>query len=170
MKCRPVRASVSAILLLAFLGAACAAATLLNPYHFRVYRVVRESGEELTVTNPSEFPEGKIAQIFEPVVRATVLAPAEYPPPARRQFGVEEHPVAEAGPEGRREPLLLEVLRQHLEAADRDPEHGELVPTNPAVLAGAFEHAQDDGASLYYGHLSQERPLVPQNRPFQARC
>ena len=43
-----------------------------------VYRVVRESGEELTVTNPSEFPDGKVAQIFEPVVRATVLAPAEY--------------------------------------------------------------------------------------------
>jgi len=43
-----------------------------------VYRVIRESGEELTVTNPSEFPEGKIAHIFEPIVRATVLAPAEY--------------------------------------------------------------------------------------------
>jgi len=43
-----------------------------------VYRVVLESGVELTVTNPSEFPDGKVAQIFEPVVRATVLAPAEY--------------------------------------------------------------------------------------------
>src|SRR5690349_13938598 len=43
-----------------------------------VYRVVEESGEELTVTNPSEFPDGKVAQVFEPVVRATVLAPAEY--------------------------------------------------------------------------------------------
>ena len=30
------------------------------------------------MTNPSEFPEGKVAQIFEPVVRATVLAPADY--------------------------------------------------------------------------------------------
>jgi len=43
-----------------------------------VYRVVMESGEEVVVTNPSEFPEGKVAHIYEPVVRATVLAPAEY--------------------------------------------------------------------------------------------
>jgi GTP-binding protein LepA len=43
-----------------------------------VYRVVTESGSETIVTNPSEFPEGKISQVFEPVVRATVLAPADY--------------------------------------------------------------------------------------------
>src|SRR5262249_56551641 len=43
-----------------------------------VYRVVLESGAEVVVTNPSEFPEGKVAHIYEPVVRATVLAPAEY--------------------------------------------------------------------------------------------
>jgi GTP-binding protein LepA len=43
-----------------------------------VYRVVTESGAESVVTNPSEFPEGKIAQVFEPVVRATVLAPSDY--------------------------------------------------------------------------------------------
>ncbi len=43
-----------------------------------VYRVVQETGEELIVTNPSEFPDGKVGQIFEPVVRATVLAPSEY--------------------------------------------------------------------------------------------
>jgi GTP-binding protein LepA len=43
-----------------------------------VYRVVTESGDEIIVTNPSEFPEGKIGQIFEPVVRATVLAPSDY--------------------------------------------------------------------------------------------
>jgi GTP-binding protein LepA len=43
-----------------------------------VYRVVLESGEEVVVTNPSEFPEGKVAHIYEPVVRATVLAPAEF--------------------------------------------------------------------------------------------
>jgi GTP-binding protein LepA len=52
--------------------------TLISTAPNVVYRVVRESGEELTVTNPSEFPDGKVAQIFEPVVRATVLAPAEY--------------------------------------------------------------------------------------------
>jgi GTP-binding protein LepA len=43
-----------------------------------VYRVVTESGAESVVTNPSEFPDGKVAQVFEPVVRATVLAPADY--------------------------------------------------------------------------------------------
>jgi GTP-binding protein LepA len=43
-----------------------------------VYRVVTETGTELIVTNPSEFPDGKIAHIYEPVVRATVLAPSDY--------------------------------------------------------------------------------------------
>jgi len=43
-----------------------------------VYRVVTEAGVELTVTNPSEFPEVKISEVYEPVVRATVLAPADY--------------------------------------------------------------------------------------------
>ncbi|MEU5898168.1 MULTISPECIES: translation elongation factor 4 [Streptomyces] len=43
-----------------------------------VYRVIMEDGTEHTVTNPSEFPEGKIDQVFEPVVRATILAPSEF--------------------------------------------------------------------------------------------
>ncbi|MEE1818137.1 translation elongation factor 4 [Streptomyces sp. NPDC004288] len=43
-----------------------------------VYRVVMEDGSEHTVTNPSEFPEGKIDDVFEPVVRATILAPSEF--------------------------------------------------------------------------------------------
>jgi GTP-binding protein LepA len=43
-----------------------------------VYRVVMDDGKELTVTNPSEFPGGKVSEIFEPVVRATVLSPSEY--------------------------------------------------------------------------------------------
>lgn len=43
-----------------------------------VYRVVMEDGKEVTVTNPSEFPEGKISDVFEPVVRATLLAPSEF--------------------------------------------------------------------------------------------
>ncbi|MEV6296005.1 translation elongation factor 4 [Streptomyces sp. NPDC051896] len=43
-----------------------------------VYRVVMEDGSEHTVTNPSEFPEGKINEVFEPVVRATILAPTEF--------------------------------------------------------------------------------------------
>jgi GTP-binding protein LepA len=52
--------------------------TLISTAPNVVYRVVTETGEEITVTNPSEFPDGKVAQVFEPVVRATVLAPAEY--------------------------------------------------------------------------------------------
>ncbi|MDQ0580959.1 translation elongation factor 4 [Streptomyces rishiriensis] len=43
-----------------------------------VYRVVMEDGAEHTVTNPSEFPEGKIDEVYEPVVRATILAPSEF--------------------------------------------------------------------------------------------
>ncbi|WP_327323549.1 translation elongation factor 4 [Streptomyces sp. NBC_01210] len=43
-----------------------------------VYRVVMEDGAEHTVTNPSEFPEGKISDVHEPVVRATILAPSEF--------------------------------------------------------------------------------------------
>ncbi|MEU6085500.1 translation elongation factor 4 [Streptomyces sp. NPDC047085] len=43
-----------------------------------VYRVVMEDGSEHVVTNPSEFPEGKIDEVFEPVVRATILAPTEF--------------------------------------------------------------------------------------------
>ncbi|MBA3020830.1 translation elongation factor 4 [Propionicimonas sp.] len=43
-----------------------------------VYRVLMEDGSEHIVTNPSEYPEGKIADVYEPVVRATILAPAEF--------------------------------------------------------------------------------------------
>ena len=43
-----------------------------------VYRVVMDDGTEVVVTNPSEFPGGKISEVYEPVVRATVLAPAEF--------------------------------------------------------------------------------------------
>ena len=43
-----------------------------------VYRVELEDGAEQTVTNPSEFPTGKVARVFEPIVKATVLAPSEY--------------------------------------------------------------------------------------------
>src|SRR5690349_13691385 len=43
-----------------------------------VYRVVMEDRSEHVVTNPSEFPTGKIDEVYEPVVRATVLAPSDY--------------------------------------------------------------------------------------------
>jgi GTP-binding protein LepA len=43
-----------------------------------VYSVTKEDGSHLTVTNPSEYPDGKIYEVKEPIVRATVLAPAEF--------------------------------------------------------------------------------------------
>ena len=43
-----------------------------------VYRVEMEDRSTHLVTNPSEYPSGKIAKVFEPVVRATVLSPSEY--------------------------------------------------------------------------------------------
>ncbi len=43
-----------------------------------VYRVRMDDGSELIVTNPSEFPSGKISEVNEPVVRATILAPSDY--------------------------------------------------------------------------------------------
>ena len=43
-----------------------------------VYLVTDGDGKELVVTNPSEFPEGKIMEVKEPIVRATILAPSEF--------------------------------------------------------------------------------------------
>jgi GTP-binding protein LepA len=44
-----------------------------------VYEVVMEDGSAHTVTNPSEYPDGgKIAEVREPVVRATILSPSDY--------------------------------------------------------------------------------------------
>ena len=43
-----------------------------------VYRVVMEDGSAHTVTNPSEYPEGKVAEVWEPVVKATILTPTDY--------------------------------------------------------------------------------------------
>ena len=50
-----------------------------------VYRVVMDTGKELQVTNPSDFPggspvphAGKVDAVYEPVVRATVISPADY--------------------------------------------------------------------------------------------
>jgi GTP-binding protein LepA len=43
-----------------------------------VYDVTMEDGKEIVVTNPSEFPGGKVASVREPKVRATILAPSEY--------------------------------------------------------------------------------------------
>ncbi|MGH3679710.1 MAG: translation elongation factor 4 [Natronosporangium sp.] len=43
-----------------------------------VYRVQLDDQTEHTVTNPSEYPSGKVEAVYEPVVRATVLTPNEY--------------------------------------------------------------------------------------------
>jgi GTP-binding protein LepA len=43
-----------------------------------VYRVVMDDGSEVTVTNPSDWPMGKITTIFEPIVNATIIAPSDY--------------------------------------------------------------------------------------------
>src|SRR6476660_6477464 len=43
-----------------------------------VYGVVMDDGTEHVVTNPSEYPDGKVAEVREPVVKATILAPADY--------------------------------------------------------------------------------------------
>ena len=41
--------------------------------------VVLESDEKVVVTNPSEYPtSGRIAAVYEPVVRATILTPTDY--------------------------------------------------------------------------------------------
>jgi GTP-binding protein LepA len=37
-----------------------------------------EDGQEIDITNPSEFPSGKVSEIYEPVVKATILTPSDY--------------------------------------------------------------------------------------------
>ncbi|WP_330473896.1 translation elongation factor 4 [Terrabacter sp. C0L_2] len=43
-----------------------------------VYDVTMDDGKAVHVTNPSEYPDGKIREVSEPVVRATILAPSEF--------------------------------------------------------------------------------------------
>ncbi len=43
-----------------------------------VYRVVMEDRSEVTVTNPADWVDGKISEIYEPIVDAMVLLPSEY--------------------------------------------------------------------------------------------
>ena len=44
-----------------------------------VHHVLMEDGSTVTVTNPSEYPTvGRIAEVREPIVDATILSPAEY--------------------------------------------------------------------------------------------
>ncbi|WP_369133561.1 translation elongation factor 4 [Modestobacter sp. I12A-02662] len=43
-----------------------------------VYRVVMEDRSEVVVTNPSDWPAGKIDKVYEPIVNATIIAPSDY--------------------------------------------------------------------------------------------
>ncbi|MCG7308660.1 translation elongation factor 4 [Brachybacterium sp. ACRRE] len=43
-----------------------------------IYHVTMEDGTEVDVLNPSDFPEGKVREIREPITRATLLAPSEF--------------------------------------------------------------------------------------------
>jgi GTP-binding protein LepA len=43
-----------------------------------VYRVVLDDGGEATVTNPSDWPEGKVAEVYEPIVKISIIAPSDY--------------------------------------------------------------------------------------------
>jgi len=43
-----------------------------------VYQVTLDSGEDVLVTNPSEFPTGRVGSVQEPVVNAAILAPKDY--------------------------------------------------------------------------------------------
>ncbi len=43
-----------------------------------VYNVTMDDGKQMVVTNPSEYPAGKVAEVREPIVRATILSPSEY--------------------------------------------------------------------------------------------
>ncbi len=43
-----------------------------------IYDVRMDDGKQLEVTNPSEFPGGKVAEVREPMTRATILAPSDY--------------------------------------------------------------------------------------------
>lgn len=43
-----------------------------------VYRVIKEDNTEIVVTNPSDWPEGKVRTVYEPVVKTTIIAPSEF--------------------------------------------------------------------------------------------
>ncbi|MBR4463362.1 MAG: translation elongation factor 4 [Treponema sp.] len=42
------------------------------------YKIKLTNGEEMTIDNPTEFPEGRIALAEEPYIRASIITPAEY--------------------------------------------------------------------------------------------
>ena len=52
--------------------------TLISTAPSVVYNVTIEDGKNLVVTNPSEYPDGKVFEVKEPIVKATILAPSEF--------------------------------------------------------------------------------------------
>lgn len=52
--------------------------TLISTAPSVVYNVTLDDGKKLVVTNPSEYPDGKIVEVYEPIVKATILAPSEF--------------------------------------------------------------------------------------------
>ena len=43
-----------------------------------VYRVLTDDGNEHVVTNPAEWVSGKMAEVYEPIVKVTVISPSEF--------------------------------------------------------------------------------------------
>ncbi len=43
-----------------------------------VYGVTLEDGSDIEVTNPSDWPDGKISEVREPMAKCTVIAPSEF--------------------------------------------------------------------------------------------
>ncbi|GAB3601969.1 translation elongation factor 4 [Microbacterium aureliae] len=42
------------------------------------YEVTTDTGENVVVTNPSEYPDGRVAEVSEPVVKVGILLPKDY--------------------------------------------------------------------------------------------
>ncbi|GAA1525242.1 GTP-binding protein LepA [Microbacterium ginsengiterrae] len=43
-----------------------------------IYQVTTDTGETVTVTNPSEYPDGRVASVAEPMVKTAILLPKDY--------------------------------------------------------------------------------------------
>lgn len=42
------------------------------------YRVIDEAGKEFRVHNPSDWPGGKLSEVYEPIVKVTIIVPSEF--------------------------------------------------------------------------------------------
>ena len=42
------------------------------------YKIKLTNGEEKTIDNPTEFPDGRIAEAWEPYIKASIITPSEY--------------------------------------------------------------------------------------------